>query len=164
MDVVERLLISEVLSEYFDGEYYSIDDEVYDVNTITRHTSCSYYTKKHDYVVHDQFFDLRFDLGDNYDNDNARIRNYKFFDLTNDNIKDLINNGIIKYQAKTENRDKVLNDFERENLINYLIDITSEINKIIKVEHAEYHLEENIITYDGRKMVYPNKYDLKFNN
>lgn len=167
MNVVERYLMSDVLKKYFYGEYYNSEDEIYDINTFNRFILNNYYTKKYDYYITDMNFNLDFNFGNNYNINSGKIKNYNFFNLTNINIRELIKNGTVKIHSityqPTANNKKVLNDFDKTNLINYLSNLTSEINNIIEIGFAKYYVYENIISYEGKETVSPRLYDLEFN-
>lgn len=151
---VQRRLTTEILAEYFN--YY------FDENTISSEwLDDSYKTKKYNYRI-DIYFD--FDLTDYYDSKDEKIKDYKFFDLTNTNINDLIEKEIvsiskIQYVPLDE---KILNESELNLELNYLTKITKQINNVVPIKTAIYWIYENKTDHEGKSYIRITTNELNF--
>ena len=103
-------------------------------------------------------------MTDYYDSREEKIKDYKFFDLTNTNINELINKEIvniseIKYIPLDE---RILNESELNLELNYLTETTKEINDIVPIKIAYYWLYENKIDYEGKNYIGTTENELNF--
>lgn len=159
---IEIYLITETLNEYL-----AIDitkDQVYDdydENTIDFLSNDCVHTKEYDYYV---TFKINFNLDEYYDSYNYKIKNYNFFNLTDTNISELINQGYINisYINYIPTNKKVLSESEKKAQSNYLIEVTKKINSIIPVEKAYYQYEKNSVNYKGEDYITTGQDELNF--
>ena len=150
---VKRRLTTEILNKYFNYDYDDI------LNTSSN--DYGYTTQKYNYRISINF---SFNLTDYYDSREEKIKDYKFFDLTNTNINELINKEIvniseIKYIPLDE---RILNESELNLELNYLTETTKEINDIVPIKIAYYWLYENKIDYEGKSYIGTTENELNF--
>lgn len=119
------------------------------------------FSKKYDYRL---LVEVEHDFKDYYDEDKNEIKNEKFYNFTKTDIYDLIDNGNIKIShiKYLPEEEIVLSDEELDLQVEYLENLTREIDNEIPVDQAYYRVHRNDVNYKGEDHIATDEFELFF--